>query len=106
MRRAGLLPEPGAPARRWRGPVAQALAWREWDGEHVVFDGASAATHLLDEPAGRVLRLLLEASPQDEDGLLARLAGGASEPDPEAPAALREVLAALERAGLARREAP
>ena len=46
---------------RWRAVPAEALLWREWDGEIVVFNQKSGSTHLLGQLAGEVLRRLTAA---------------------------------------------
>jgi PqqD family protein of HPr-rel-A system len=49
MRRASL----------WRAAEPRALAWREWDGEFVVYNDATGSTHHLSALGGDVLRTLL-----------------------------------------------
>ena len=56
---------------RWRAVPADALAWREWDGEVVVFNKQTGSTHLLGELGGEVLRHLLAAEGGATAGALA-----------------------------------
>ncbi len=46
---------------RWRAVPNDALAWREWAGEIVVFNQQTGSTHLLGKLGGEVLRHLLAA---------------------------------------------
>ena len=48
-------------APHWRCVSADAIVWREWDGEVVVRNERSGSSHLLGPLAGRVLQILLEA---------------------------------------------
>jgi hypothetical protein len=48
-------------ALRWRSVPADAIAWREWNGECVVRNERSGSTHLLGPLAAWVLKLLLQA---------------------------------------------
>ena len=43
----------------WTGPVSHAAAWREWDGEVVLYDDATGDTHHLDALGGEVLLTLI-----------------------------------------------
>jgi PqqD family protein of HPr-rel-A system len=49
------------------------LAWREWDGEFLVYNAASGQTHHLNLLAGEVLRSL-EAAPGSVGEVVCRLA--------------------------------
>lgn len=57
----------------WRVVPGQLLAFREWDGEAVLYNDLSGNTHLLDGGAVDVL-LALRAGPLDAATLAARLA--------------------------------
>jgi len=57
----------------WRVVPGQLLAFREWDGEAVLYNDLSGNTHLLDGGAVEVL-LALRAEPLDAATLAARLA--------------------------------
>ena len=48
-------------ARNWRVVPGQSLACHEWDGEAVLFNSLSGATHLLSPVALWLLELLAEA---------------------------------------------
>ena len=91
------------PQLRWRALPDDALAWREWGGEVVVFSEQTGSTHLLGELAGVVLRRLVAA----EDGAsAAAIATGLSDdPGDAEPAgwteAVAKVLSEFARLGLA-----
>jgi hypothetical protein len=90
-------------APHWRCVPADAIVWREWDGELVVRNERSGSSHLLGPLAGGVLQVLLAA----DDGLsvaaiaaeLGELPTGAA--DSEGYAAIEEVLAEFRRLELA-----
>lgn len=58
---------------RWRVPDANALAWRKWDAEFLVYNSASGQTHHLNFLAGEALRSL-EDQAADVSELVRRLA--------------------------------
>ena len=60
------------PQVHWHAVPAASLAWREWDGEVVVFNQQTGSTHLLGELAGEVLRRLVVAAPGATVETLAR----------------------------------
>lgn len=97
------------PHVRWWAAPADALAWREWDGEVVVFDQKTGGTHLLGELGGEILRRLIAA---DRGATIETLAAGlAAEPgdgdvDTDWTGAIADVLCEFARLGLARAEAP
>lgn len=74
---------------RWHSP-AEALTWRELEGELVVHNARTGSTHLLAPFAGGLLRALIEAD------------AGLSVEDP----ASQEVLTEFQQLGLAEPEAP
>ena len=93
-------------ALRWRSVPADAIAWREWDGEFIVRNERSGSSHLLGPLAGRVLQVLLEA-----DGALsvaditARLSDQlATAAAPDRFAAIGAVLSEFKRLDLAEPE--
>jgi PqqD family protein of HPr-rel-A system len=47
------------PGSLWTGPAPHAVAWREWDGEIVLYDDATGDTHHLDALGGEVLLTLM-----------------------------------------------
>ena len=47
------------PEIRWRPLRPQALAWREWDDEFVVFNDDTGSTHHLNALGGEVMLALL-----------------------------------------------
>jgi PqqD family protein of HPr-rel-A system len=59
----------------WRVVPGQSLAFREWDGEAVLYNDLSGSTHLLDAGAIDVLQALLRHGPADAASLAAALAG-------------------------------
>ena len=95
-----MLPDPDA---RWRAVPPDALAWREWDDEVVVFNQNTGSTHLLNEIGGEVLRRLIAA---ERGATVEALAAGLSA-DPSAAddagwaGAVAEVLSEFARLGLA-----
>ncbi len=85
---------------RWQVTEGSQLSWREWDGEYVVFDYASASTHLLDGVAVEILDAL-GAAPSDSSSLVQLIA---AKLEIEADAGLRrriqETLHDVHEAGL------
>jgi PqqD family protein of HPr-rel-A system len=63
----------GQESRRWGVPDANALAWRAWHDEFLVYNTASGQTHHLNLLAGEALRSL-EAEAADVCELIRRLA--------------------------------
>lgn len=59
----------------WRVIPGQLLAFREWDGEAVLYNDLSGGTHLLDGMAIDVLRALA-AAPRSASALAAELGAG------------------------------
>jgi PqqD family protein of HPr-rel-A system len=64
---------PSEERKRWTVPDANALAWRVWDDEFLVYNTASGQTHHLNFLAGEALRSL-EAEAADGCELVRRLA--------------------------------
>ena len=89
---------------RWSLVSADAIAWRDFDGDIVVRNAHTGSTHLLERFPAEVLRLLIQAGgPVSVEGLEARLrppAGGDEESE-QWPTAIEEVLKQLQRLGLA-----
>jgi PqqD family protein of HPr-rel-A system len=67
----GLVPR--TESVRWGVPAANALAWRNWGDEFLVYHTASGQTHHLNFLAGEALRSL-EAEAADVSELVRRLA--------------------------------
>jgi len=93
---------------RWRGVAADAIVWREWDGEFVVRNERSGSSHLLGTLAGQVLQCLLEADAAlSATDIVQRLGGQpAAAADPDLYTAIDEVLAEFHRLGLAEPQRP
>ena len=95
-----MLPDPDV---LWCAAPPDALAWREWDDEVVVFNQNTGSTHLLNEIGGEVLRRLIAA---ERGATVEALAAGLSA-DPSAAddagwaGAVAEVLSEFARLGLA-----
>jgi PqqD family protein of HPr-rel-A system len=95
-----MLPDPDA---RWCAVPLGALAWREWDGDYVVFNQNTGSTHLLNEIGGEVLRRLIAA----ERGSTVKALADALTDDPGGGDdagwrhAVAEVLSEFARLGLA-----
>ena len=89
----------------WRLSVpAGELAWRRWQGELVVFNPLSGATHVLDVASSEVLDALM-AGPAGRDRLAERLAELLEvEPGAETRAATDKILDNLDALGLAEPE--
>lgn len=93
---------------RWRGVAAEAIVWREWDGEFVVRNERSGSSHLLGALAGQVLQCLLEADAALSAAEIVQRLGGpsAAAADSDLYAAIDKVLAEFHRLGLAEAERP
>ena len=92
------------PGLLWTGPASHAVAWREWDGEVVLYDDATGDTHHLDALGGEVL-LTLIAHPQGIriTQILRDIGDGIDDPDVVRLASeVERVLARLAEVGLAR----
>lgn len=85
----------------WQVVPGQALAFREWDGEAVLYNDLSGSTHLLEGAAVELLFALRER-PADSASLAAQLAErfGASAGDADFQAEIDEMLNALARLDL------
>jgi PqqD family protein of HPr-rel-A system len=57
----------------WKLVEPSELHWRHWDDQFVVYNAASGDTHVLQQPAGEILRLI-ERSPAESSRLTAELA--------------------------------
>jgi PqqD family protein of HPr-rel-A system len=95
-----MLPSPQV---RWCAVPDDALAWREWDGEVLVFNQRTGSTHLLGEVAGEVLRRLLVAEcGETTEVLAAGLSSDRGDADDAGwTRAVAEVLSDFARLGLA-----
>ena len=95
-----MLPGPDA---RWRAIPAEALAWREWDSDVVVFNETTGSTHLLGEFGSEIFRRLLAAeSGATVEALAAELTDGLNSVGVAAwTKAVAEVLSDFARLGLA-----
>jgi PqqD family protein of HPr-rel-A system len=95
---ANISKNPSEHAATWRVPLGQALRYREWQGEFVLYNDLNGDTHLLGETAIQLL-LTLQAAPSTEDDLAAGLRAGPEcqrdEVDGDAVAALLNELQAL-----------
>ena len=100
-----MLPSPEV---LWSAVPGDALAWREWDTEVVVFNGETGSTHLLNELAGEVLcRLVASEKGAAIKALAVELADDTRDAErPEWMEAIAQVLSDFERVGLARPETP
>jgi PqqD family protein of HPr-rel-A system len=89
---------------RWRAVSAEALAWRDFDGQSVVRNAHTGSTHLFEAFSADILRTLVEAGDFLSAAQVAvRLAGepaGAQEFE-EWETAIQKVLSEFERLGLA-----
>ncbi len=80
----------------------QPLAWREWDGEYVVYNPLSGSTHLLDLVSGKVLKAIEAAeAPPDTSTVCARIAAFLEiEPGPQVEENVTAILTRLDELGL------
>lgn len=78
----------------WRVVPGQSLAFREWDGEAVLYNDLSGSTHLLDGGAIEVLQALRQR-PADAATLAASLAGRFDAGVDELAAMIEDMLAGL-----------
>ncbi len=80
------------------------ISWREWDGEFVVYDDATGATHLLSSASGQILSLLSDSRcPLDSAAILQRLGDDPALGDDLTIVAIDAILNELERIQLAAR---
>jgi len=93
------------PDVRWHGARYEALTWRDWGGEVVVFNQETGSTHLLGEFAVEVLARLATSSDGATIGALA--ASLADDPslavDHDWTGAINDALLDFARLGLAHR---
>jgi PqqD family protein of HPr-rel-A system len=78
----------------WRVVPGQSLAFREWDGEAVLYNDLSGNTHLLDGGAIDVLQAL-RLAPADAASLAVRLADRFEADADELPAVIEDMLTGL-----------
>jgi len=78
----------------WRVVPGQSLAFREWDGEAVLYNDLSGNTHLLDGAAIEVLQALRQR-PADAATLAAGLAARFDAGADELSAMIEDMLAGL-----------
>jgi len=78
----------------WRVVPGQSLAFREWDGEAVLYNDLSGSTHLLDGGAVEVLQALRPA-PAHAAALAAALAERFDCDADALPAVIEDMLAGL-----------
>jgi len=88
---------------RWCATSDDALVWREWDGDVVVFNQDTGSTHLLGELGGEIFRrLVLAEHGVTVEALAVGLAGGEAEAaDARLTGSVAEVLSSFARLGLA-----
>ena len=102
-------PLPADSPESWTIAPAETIAWREWDGELVVYLDELGSTHLLNPYAGAVFLTLLHSGPQlSLDDLIERLDEDDSvhagiPPQARDRAPVRQVMAEFERIGLVQR---
>ncbi len=86
----------------WRIIRPDALSWRCWDGDYVIFNALSGMTHTLDVTAGTIFELAL-AGPATPDALLRRFSAflGADAAGAPLQDAVTVTLARLDQLGLA-----
>jgi PqqD family protein of HPr-rel-A system len=88
----------------WRAVSAEALAWRDFDGQSVVRNAHTGSTHLLEAFPAEVLRTLVEVGDfLSAAEVAARLAGEPAGGDDfeEWEIAIQKMLKEFERLGLA-----
>lgn len=85
--------------RSWRISPGQALHWRAWDDEVVLYNDLSGSTHLLD-PAALELLQSLQAGPADAVMLATRLADRFDADGADLCTVIDDMLAALGRLDL------
>ena len=92
-----------SPQAHWNTLSADALAWRDWDHEVVVFNQATGSTHLLGELGSEIFRRLVTTK---HGATIEALAAGLTD-DPNGAndagwiATVTEVLSDFARLGLA-----
>ena len=80
------------------------MQWREWEGEFVVRDGRSGATHLLAQASGTILVVLTQsASPLSAQEIAGHLGNGVPTDEPVTASHIERILLELERIGLVAR---
>jgi PqqD family protein of HPr-rel-A system len=78
----------------WRVVPGQLLAFREWDGEAVLYNDLSGNTHLLDGGAIDVLQAL-RSGPADAATLAARLASHVDADGDDLSAVIEDIVTRL-----------
>jgi PqqD family protein of HPr-rel-A system len=85
----------------WRVPPPGAVAWREWDGEAVLYDERTGATHRLGLAAAVVWRTIAEAKSGASHPSIATSLESADLADGETASELaKAIIEDLERLGL------
>jgi PqqD family protein of HPr-rel-A system len=93
------VPEDSPEGAAWRLNPAAQLHWRELDGEWVVFDQASGATHHL-MPLAACALMCIEEAALSTDALARQVSEAVERPVAEVTQALQPLLALLAEAGL------
>ena len=84
----------------WSVPSSNALRWRHWDSQFVVFNTASGDTHFLNDLAGTVLQFL-EPAPSTIPEILGHLEKSTGESiGPELTQQIRALIEKLDESGL------
>ena len=87
---------------RWSSVPAEALTWRQFEGEIVVRNGRTASTHHLEGLSAEVLRALIDIGrPITVEELADCLGVERDNADDQWRSALQEILREFERVGLA-----
>jgi hypothetical protein len=90
---------------RWHCP-AEALTWRELEGDLVVRSARTGSTHLLEPFAGGILRALMESDAGLSVADIVARVGDGDAPRDKCLAAIEAVLTEFQQLGLAEPEAP
>jgi PqqD family protein of HPr-rel-A system len=87
-------------SQRWQAAGGGPLRWRCWAGEYVVFNPLSGQTHHLDVLAGRMLELIVSATPSADELRVEASSFLEVEQDDQLIRLVDELLRRLEGAGL------
>ena len=81
---------------QWGLRSGVSFEWREWNGEHVVFERSSGNLHMLDGATAHILMLLAEEALNQETIVSEMVKEGYAEPQSELTSFVRQAINMLQ----------